>query len=42
MTTPILQVIIASVRPGRIGASIADWFIPLAEAQGGFTVERVD
>ncbi len=42
MTTPILQVIIASVRPGRIGASIADWFIPLAEAQGAFTVERVD
>ena len=42
MTTPILQVIIASVRPGRIGSSIADWFIPLAEAQGSFTVERVD
>ena len=42
MTTPILQVIIASVRPGRIGASIADWFIPIAEAQGGFTVERID
>lgn len=42
MTTPVLQVIIASVRPGRIGSGIADWFIPLAEAQGGFTVERVD
>ena len=42
MSTPILQVIIASVRPSRIGASVGDWFIPLAEAQGGFTVERVD
>lgn len=42
MSTPLLQVIIASVRPGRIGGSIGDWFIPLAEKQGGFTVERVD
>lgn len=39
---PTLQVIIASVRPSRIGAKVADWFIPLAEAQGAFTVERVD
>jgi NAD(P)H-dependent FMN reductase len=39
---PILQVIIASVRPSRIGGKVADWFIPLAGKQGGFTVERID
>lgn len=39
---PTLQVIIASVRPSRIGAKVADWFIPLAEQQGGFTIERID
>jgi NAD(P)H-dependent FMN reductase len=39
---PTLQVIVASVRPSRIGGKVADWFIPLAEAQGGFAVERVD
>lgn len=39
---PTLQVITASVRPSRIGDKISDWFAPLAEAQGGFAVERVD
>ncbi len=42
MSTPLLQVIVASVRPTRIGGSVADWFIPIAESHGGFTVERVD
>lgn len=39
---PLLQVIIASVRPTRIGGSVADWFIPIAESHGGFNVERID
>ena len=42
MTKPTLQVIIASVRPSRVGAKVADWFQPIAEAQGAFQVERVD
>jgi NAD(P)H-dependent FMN reductase len=42
MSNPILQVIIASVRPTRIGGAVGDWFIPIAEAHGGFSVERVD
>lgn len=41
-TLPTLQVIICSTRPTRIGAKVADWFIPHAETQGGFAVERVD
>ncbi len=42
MSNPILQVIIASTRPTRIGGAVGDWFIPIAESHGGFTVERVD
>ncbi len=42
MTKPLLQVIIASTRPTRVGAKVADWFIPIAEAQGAFAIERVD
>ncbi len=42
MIKPILQVIVASVRPTRIGGAVADWFIPIAESHAGFAVERVD
>lgn len=42
MTQPLLQVLIASTRPTRVGAKVADWFIPIAEAQGAFAIERVD
>lgn len=42
MSKPILQVIIASVRPTRIGGAVGDWFIPIAEGHGGFSVERID
>ncbi len=42
MNKPCLQVIIASVRPTRIGGAVGDWFVPIAESHGGFTVERVD
>jgi len=39
---PRLNVIVASTRPGRVGARIADWFVPLARAHGGFDVAVVD
>jgi NAD(P)H-dependent FMN reductase len=42
MTLPLLQVIIASTRPTRIGGAVGDWFTPIAKAHGGFTVESVD
>ena len=41
-TQPLLQVIIGSTRPGRVGPSIAKWFAQVAEAQGDFAVELVD
>lgn len=39
---PKLHVIIASTRPARIGPKVADWLWPIAEAHGGFALERVD
>lgn len=37
-----LLVVIASVRPGRVGESVADWFAPIAEADERFSVEVAD
>lgn len=37
-----LLVVIASVRPGRVGESVANWFVPLAQADGRFSVEVAD
>ncbi len=42
MTAPVLQIIIGSTRPGRVGPKIAAWFTAQAELHGGFTVELVD
>jgi NAD(P)H-dependent FMN reductase len=39
---PTLKVIVASTRPGRVGRTVADWFVELATAQGGFDVELLD
>lgn len=41
-TRPVLQVIVASTRPGRIGKSFGDWFTLVAEQHGGFDVEQID
>lgn len=42
MSKPVLQIIIASTRPGRIGLPVAQWFEQAAIAQGGFEIEVVD
>ncbi|MGZ4626811.1 MAG: NADPH-dependent FMN reductase [Kineosporiaceae bacterium] len=42
MGRPVLQVVIASTRPGRIGEPFARWFVPIAEKHGAFDVEVVD
>ncbi len=42
MTQPILQIIIASTRPGRVGPSVAEWFRDRAVKHGGFDVELID
>jgi NAD(P)H-dependent FMN reductase len=37
-----LLVIVASTRPGRIGRTLADWFVEEAKAHNGFDVEVAD
>ena len=37
-----LGVVIVSVREGRVGAAVADWFVAQARQHGGFEVELVD
>ena len=39
---PRLNVIVASTRPGRVGAQVADWFVPIARDHAGFDVHPVD
>jgi NAD(P)H-dependent FMN reductase len=39
---PVLQVIIGSTRPGRVGSAVADWIIDRARARGDFEVEVAD
>lgn len=42
MRTPVLQVVIASTRPGRVGPSVAAWVRDRADEHGAFDVELVD
>ena len=42
MPLPVLQIVIASTRPGRVGLPVATWFAERAREHGGFTVEVVD
>lgn len=42
MTQPLLQIIIGSTRPGRVGESVATWFAARAREDGRFEIEVVD
>ena len=42
MSLPVLQIIVASTRPGRVGLPVAQWFARHATDHGGFEVEIVD
>lgn len=42
MTEPVLQIVVGSTRPGRVGAAVAAWFAEEARCHGGFAVELVD
>ncbi|GAB3854732.1 NAD(P)H-dependent oxidoreductase [Nocardioides maradonensis] len=42
MTLPVLQIIVASTRPGRRGDAVAHWIADVAQAHAGFEVELVD
>jgi len=39
---PVLQIVVASTRPGRRGIAVARWIQQVAEQHGGFEVELVD
>ena|SRR5947209_4865660 len=39
---PTLLVIISSVRPGRVGEAVADWFVDRARSGGQFDVQVAD
>ena len=39
---PKLYVILASTREGRRGPAVAEWFVGMARAHGGFDVEVID
>lgn len=38
----VLQVIVGSTRPGRVGRPVADWFVERAREDGRFEVELLD
>src|SRR5262245_52104298 len=42
MPKPVLQIIIASTRPGRIGAPVSAWFAAQARDHAGFEIEVLD
>lgn len=42
MSKPVLQVVIASTRPGRVGPTVAEWFAGFAREHSGFEVEVTD
>ena len=42
MSNPILEILIASTRPGRIGLPVAEWVDERARAHKAFAVELVD
>ena len=37
-----LGIIVSSVREGRVGGPVADWFAGAAQAHGGFDIEMLD
>jgi NAD(P)H-dependent FMN reductase len=42
MSKPVLQIVIASTRPGRVGLPVGQWFEARARAHDGFEVQVVD
>jgi NAD(P)H-dependent FMN reductase len=42
VSKPVLQIVIASTRPGRVGLPVAQWFEQEAHKHAGFEVEVVD
>lgn len=42
MTKPVLQIIVGSTRPGRVGSAVAQWFSDLAVKHDAFGVQLVE
>lgn len=42
MSKPVLQIIITSTRPGRVGEPVGRWFADVARQHGAFEVEVAD
>ncbi|WP_116040441.1 NADPH-dependent FMN reductase [Amycolatopsis palatopharyngis] len=42
MANPLLQIVITSTRPGRVGVPVAQWFTEIAKEHDGFDLEIVD
>ncbi len=42
MPKPVLQIIIGSTRPGRVGLPVAQWFEGAAREQAAFEIELID
>jgi len=42
VSKPVLQIIVASTRPSRVGAAVGAWVAEAARAHGGFEVDVVD
>jgi NAD(P)H-dependent FMN reductase len=42
MSEPVVQIIVGSTRPGRVGSSVAEWLADAARAHGGMQVEVVE
>jgi NAD(P)H-dependent FMN reductase len=42
VTTPLLQIIIGSTRPGRVGGPVGHWFADKARADDRFEIELID
>lgn len=42
MSKPVLQIIICSTRPGRVGKPVGDWFAQVARDHDGFDVQVAD
>ena len=39
---PVLQVLVASTRPGRVGLPVGKWLVAAAQEHGAFEVDLVD
>lgn len=42
MSKPVLQIIIASTRPGRVGLPVATWFTSRAQQREAFEIDLID